>query len=391
VVDKFLEVDAEWRKLTVKVDELKAKRNTASLRVAVLKKEKQDAAGLIAETRELSTKIKSLEEELAASEAQLSEITMTMPNVPHSSVKVGKNSADNREIRNWGRKPEFKFKPLSHDEIGKKLGILDFDRAAKLSGSRFVVYKGLGAALERALISFMLDLHTKEHGYSEVLTPVLVKPEALRGTGQLPKFEEDLFRCRDDELYLIPTAEVSVTNLYSQEILPAASLPIKHCCFSPCFRREAGSYGKDVKGMIRQHQFNKVELVKFVEPQTSYEELESLTHDAERVLQKLDLPYRVVELCTGDMGFASAKTYDLEVWFPSENAYREISSCSNFESFQARRAGIRYRKEKDAKPEFVHTLNGSGLAVGRCFAAILENYQTKEGNFDIPEVLRRYL
>ncbi|MFA4843924.1 MAG: serine--tRNA ligase [Candidatus Margulisiibacteriota bacterium] len=390
-VDKFLEVDAEWRKLTVKVDELKAKRNSASDRVAVLKKEKQDAAGLIAETRELSTKIKSLEEELAASEAQLAEITMTMPNVPHSSVKVGKNSADNREIRSWGRKPEFKFKPLSHDEIGKKLGILDFDRAAKLSGSRFVVYKGLGAALERALISFMLDLHTKEHGYVEVLAPVLVKPEALRGTGQLPKFEEDLFRCRDDELYLIPTAEVSVTNLYSQEILPAASLPIKHCCFSPCFRREAGSYGKDVKGMIRQHQFNKVELVKFVEPQTSYEELESLTHDAEMVLQKLDLAYRVVELCTGDMGFASAKTYDLEVWFPSENAYREISSCSNFESFQARRAGIRYRKEKESKPEFVHTLNGSGLAVGRCFAAILENYQKADGTFEVPEALKKYL
>ncbi|MDD4179515.1 MAG: serine--tRNA ligase [Candidatus Margulisbacteria bacterium] len=390
-VENFLAADEEWRRFTARIDELKGKRNIASDKIAEMKKNKQDASGLLAEMKTLSEQIKNLEKEQGNYDRQLNEIVMSLPNVPHRSVPVGKNSKQNKEVRVWGEKKAFDFKPLSHDELGKKLGWLDFDRAAKISGSRFVVYKGAGAALERALISFMLDLHTKEHGYTEVLTPVMVKPESLTGTGQLPKFEEELFKCRDDELYLIPTAEVSVTNLYRDEILPPGSLPIKHVCYSPCFRREAGSYGKDVKGIIRQHQFNKVELVKFVEPDKSYEELESLTHDAEMVLQKLNLPYRVIELCTGDLGFSSAKTYDLEVWFPSENQYREISSCSNFESFQARRSAIRYRKDKDAKTEFVHTINGSGLAVGRCFAAVLENYQKADGTLDIPEVLKRYL
>lgn len=390
-IEGFLETDEEWRKLTARIDELKAQRNAASDKIAGLKKKKEDASKLLSEMKELSEKIKSLEEEQAGLERQTNDALLNVPNVPHSSVPLGKDSRSNKEIRSWGEKKKFEFKPLAHDEIGKKLGILDFDRAAKISGSRFVVYKGLGAALERALINFMLDLHVKEHGYTEVMTPVMVKPETMQGTGQLPKFEVEMFRCRDDELYLIPTAEVSVTNLYAQEILAPGTLPIRHCCWTSCFRREAGSYGKDVKGLIRQHQFNKVELVKFVEPEKSYEELESLTHDAEMVLQKLNLPYRVVELCTGDLGFAAAKTYDLEVWFPSENQYREISSCSNFESFQARRAGIRFRKEKDTKPEFVHTLNGSGLAVGRCFAAILENYQKADGTFEVPEPLKKYL
>lgn len=390
-VENFLTLDEEWRKLTGRIDELKARRNAASEKIVALKKNKEDATRLLAEMKGLADQSKNLEDEQANLQRQIDEIVLAMPNIPHVSVPPGRTCRENLAVRAWGEKKKYDFKPLSHDEIGKKLDILDFDRAAKISGSRFVVYKGLGAALERALISFMLDLHIKEHGYTEVLTPVMVKPESLRGTGQLPKFEEELFACRDDLLYLIPTAEVSVTNLHREEILTKAALPIRYVAYTPCFRREAGSYGKDVKGIIRQHQFNKVELVKFVEPEKSYEELESLTHDAEMVLQKLGLPYRVVQLCTGDLGFAAAKTYDLEVWFPSENQYREISSCSNFESFQARRASIRYRKERDAKPEFVHTLNGSGLAVGRCFAAILENYQKADGSFDIPEVLRRYL
>ncbi len=391
LVETFLQADEEWRKLLVHLEELKAKRNAASDKIGELKKKKEDASKLMAEMKELSERIKKLEGEQVGLERQINDALLNLPNVPHASVPVGKDARANKEVRAWGEKKKFDFNPLSHDEIGKKQGILDFDRAAKISGSRFVVYKGLGAALERALINFMVDLHVKEHGYTEVMTPVLVKPEAMRGTGQLPKFEVEMFRCRDDELYLIPTAEVSVTNLYAQEILAPGTLPIKHVAYTPCFRREAGSYGKDVKGIIRQHQFNKVELVKFVEPEKSYDELESLTHDAEMVLQKLNLPYRVVELCTGDLGFAASKTYDLEVWFPSENQYREISSCSNFESFQARRAGIRYRKEKEAKPEFVHTLNGSGLAVGRCLAAILENYQKADGTIEVPEVLKRYL
>jgi seryl-tRNA synthetase len=391
LVDHFLSVDEEWRKLTARIDLLKAQRNSASDMIAELKKKKEDAAGLLAETKGLSEKIKINEEEIKLLEQKLDSVALEIPNLPHMSVPVGVDSRDNLEARSWGEKRKFDFKLLPHDEIGRKLGILDFEAAAKISGSRFVVYRGMGAALERALINFMLDLHVKGHGYTEVITPVLVKPSSMQGTGQLPKFEEEMFRCRNDEYYLIPTAEVSVTNLHREEILPYGSLPIKYAAYTPCFRREAGSYGKDVKGIIRQHQFNKVELVKFTEPDRSYAELETLTNDAEEVLQKLGLPYRVVELCTGDLGFAAAKTYDIEVWFPSENQYREISSCSNFESFQARRASIRYRPSKDAKPEFVHTLNGSGLAVGRTFAAILENYQQKNGTVEIPEALRAYL
>lgn len=391
LVDKFLSADSAWRKLTLQIDELKAKQNAASNKIAGLKKEKADAADLLSEMKGLAEKAKELGIQQKEKEAELSRIALVIPNLPHSSVVLGRGGQDNKIIRTFGEPKKFDFTPLPHDEIGKKAGILDFERAGKVSGSRFVVYKGAGAALERALINFMLELHTKEHGYTEVLTPVLVKPESMEGTGQLPKFEEEMFRCRDDDLYLIPTAEVSVTNLHRDEIFPPGALPVKYAAYTPCFRREAGSYGKDVKGIIRQHQFNKVELVKFVEPEKSYEELESLTHDAESILQKLGLPYRVVELCTGDLGFAAAKTYDIEVWFPSENQYREISSCSNFESFQARRAAIRFRRTAEAKPEYVHTLNGSGLAVGRTFAAILENYQQKDGSVQVPEVLRSYL
>lgn len=391
LVDKFLSIDEEWRKITSQIDDLRAQQNSASQKIAELKRKRENASEILGEMKKLSERIGVLEAERRLLEDRLEEIALQIPNLPHSSVPVGVDSNDNREVRVWGEKRKFSFTPLPHEEIGKKLGYLDFEAAAKISGSRFVVYRGKGAALERALINFMLDLHIKENGYIEVFPPVLVNRQSMIGTGQLPKFEEEMFRCRDDEYYLIPTAEVSVTNLHREEILPPGSLPIKYVCYSPCFRREAGSYGKDVKGIIRQHQFNKVELVKFVEPEKSYEELESLTRDAEKVLQKLELPYRVVELCTGDLGFASAKTYDLEVWFPSENCYREISSCSNFESFQARRAGIRYRKDKEAKPEFVHTLNGSGVAVGRCFAAILENYQEPDGSISIPKVLRPYL
>jgi len=391
LIDHFLSIDEEWRKLTTQIDELNAKRNALSNKIAELKKNKQDAAQILAETKTLSEKIKLLEAEQKLIEDKLNAVALEIPNLPHMSAPIGIDTRDNLEIRSWGEKNKFDFEPLPHDEIGKKLGILDFEAAAKISGSRFVVYKGKGAALERALINFMLDLHVKENGYTEVITPVMVKPSSMQGTGQLPKFEEEMFRCRDDELYLIPTAEVSVTNLHREEILPPGSLPIKYVAYTPCFRREAGSYGKDVKGIIRQHQFNKVELVKFVEPDKSYAELETLTKDAEKVLQKLGLPYRVVELCTGDLGFAAAKTYDIEVWFPSENQYREISSCSNFESFQARRANIRYRPGKETKPEFVHTLNGSGLAVGRTFAAILENYQQKDGSVIVPEALRSYM
>ncbi|MFA6431954.1 MAG: serine--tRNA ligase [Candidatus Margulisiibacteriota bacterium] len=391
LLNKFISVDEDWRKLTFEIDGLKAKQNAESAQIAELKKKKQDASVLLAEMKNLSEKIKDLQNNQKELEEKLSAIALEIPNIPHATVPVGSDGSGNVEVRKWGVVPKPDFKPLPHDELGKRLNILDFDRAAKLSGSRFVVYKGNGAALERALISFMLDLHTKKHGYTEIMAPVLVKPESMQGTGQLPKFKEDLFHCEEDDLYLIPTAEVSVTNLHRDEILAGADLPIKYVSYSPCFRREAGSYGKDVKGIIRQHQFNKVELVKFSDPKDSYVELEKLTLDAEEVLQALGLPYRVMLLCSGDMGFSAAKTYDLEVWFPSENTYREISSCSNFESFQARRAAIRFRPDKDAKTEFVHTLNGSGLAVGRTFAAILENYQQKDGSVTIPEALRPFM
>ena len=390
LIDKFLAVDEQWRRMTVQIDEMKAKRNKASELIGQMKKKKENADAVIAEMKTLSDKIKQIGEEQRQVEEQLNAIALEMPNTHHLSVPVGVDARDNLEVRSWGKKTKFDFNAKPHDEIGKNLGILNFEQAAKISGARFVVNRGLGAQLERALINFMLDLHTQENGYTEVLTPVLVNQKALQGTGQLPKFEEDLFKCRDEELYLIPTAEVSVTNLHREEIIPADLLPMKYCCWSSCFRREAGSYGKDVKGIIRQHQFNKVELVKFSEPDKSYEELESLTQNAELVLQKLGLPYRVVELCTGDLGFAAAKTYDIEVWFPSEKKYREISSCSNFESFQARRAAIRYRANAKAKPDYLHTLNGSGLAIGRTLAAILENFQQKDGSVVVPKVLQNY-
>ncbi len=391
LVDKFLAVDEERRKILVKVEELKAERNKVSSQIAEMKKKKENADKVIAEMKDVSDRIKQMDEQVRGIDQKLDLIAYEMPNLPHLSVPIGVDSRDNIEVRSWGEKKKLDFKPKAHDEIGKNLGILNFEQAAKISGARFVVYRDKGAALERALINFMLDVHTKEHQYMEVFPPALVNAKSMIGTGQLPKFEEEMFRCRDDEFYLIPTAEVSVTNLHREEIVPVEKLPIKYVCYSPCFRREAGSYGKDVKGIIRQHQFNKVEMVKFSEPDKSYDELESLTKNAEAILQKLGLPYRIIELCTGDLGFSAAKTYDIEVWFPSENQYREISSCSNFESFQSRRAGIRFRPSPKAKPEFLHTLNGSGLAVGRTFAAILENYQQNDGSVIIPEVLRPYL
>jgi len=390
LVDAFLEIDKKWRSSTFKIEELKKQRNENSKKVGEIKKSGGNADDMMRDTKVIGDQIQELETEAKVFEEDSRTQSLFIPNIPHSTVPKGKSEADNEEIRKWGEISQFSFIPKPHNEIGINLGLLDFDRAAKISGSRFVVYKGLGAALERALISFMLDTHTKENGYVEVMTPVMVNENSMVGTGQLPKFKDEMFKCADDPYYLIPTAEVPVTNLHRDEILPIVNLPIKYCSYSPCFRREAGSYGKDVKGIIRQHQFNKVELVKFVEPQNSYDEHEKLTRDAEAILQKLNLPYRVVLLCTADLGFSSAKTYDLEVWFPSENRYREISSCSNFEDFQARRAGIRYRN-KENKIEFVHTINGSGLAVGRTLAAVFENYQQADGSIIIPEVLKKYL
>jgi len=346
---------------------------------------------LMREVEEISETIRKAEGPLADIELRFEQFMLTVPNLPEASVPVGGGAAENREVRRWGDPARFDFPAQNHWDIGEELGILDFARAAKLAGARFALYKDAGARLERALINFMLDLHTREHNYREVLPPFLVNRAAMTGTGQLPKFEEDLFRIADPEYFLIPTAEVPVTNIHREEMLDREALPICYVAYTPCFRREAGSYGQDVRGLVRQHQFNKVELVKFTEPERSYEELESLVNDAEKVLQLLQLPYRVVELCTGDLGFASAKTYDLEVWLPGQAAYREISSCSNFEDFQARRAQIRYRREKRGKPIFVHTLNGSGLAVGRTLVAVLENYQQRDGSVIIPEVLRSYM
>lgn len=391
LVDKFVKVDEKYRKLLREVEEMRTEQNKISDEIGERKKAKQKADDLLSKVKTISDNIKKLEEELKGFEEGVRDVLLLIPNLPHMSVPVGISEKDNLEVRKWGEIKKLGFKPKTHDEIGEKLGILDFTQGVKVARSRFVNYRGLGAALERALINFMLDLHTKEHGYFEVFPPILVNAQSMIGTGQLPKFREELFKCADDDLYLIPTAEVSVTNLHREEILTIEKLPINYVCYSPCFRREAGSYGKDTKGIIRQHQFNKVELVKIVEPEKSYAELEKLTAHAEKVLRLLGLPYRVVELCTADLGFAAAKTYDLEVWFPGEGKYREISSCSNFESFQARRANIRYKVTATSKTEFVHTLNGSGLAVGRTFAAILENYQQEDGSVVIPEVLRSYL
>jgi seryl-tRNA synthetase len=390
-IDRFEELDKKRRELIAKAEELKNKRNEVSQQIAVLKREKKDADHLIAEMRDVGDRIKAMDDEIRQVEEELNALLLSIPNIPHESVPVGKSEEDNVEVRKWGEPRSFSFEPKPHWDIAEQLGILDFERAAKVTGSRFVFYKGLGARLERALINFMLDVHIEEFGYQEILPPYLVNRASMTGTGQLPKFEEDAFRIETDDYFLIPTAEVPVTNLHRDEILSAEDLPIYYVAYSACFRAEAGSAGRDTRGLIRQHQFNKVELVKFVKPEDSYDELEKLTNQAERILQLLGLPYRVVCLCTGDLGFSSAKTYDIEVWLPSYGTYREISSCSNFEAFQARRANIRFRREPKAKPEYVHTLNGSGLAIGRTVAAILENYQQEDGTVVIPEVLRPYM
>ncbi|OGW68357.1 MAG: serine--tRNA ligase [Nitrospirae bacterium RIFCSPLOWO2_01_FULL_62_17] len=380
----------ERRSLTVMVDGLRHELKKGSEDVARLKREKQPADAAMAQMKALGDRIQAAEDTLRSTEERAQDMALRIPNLPHGSVPAGKDPADNQEVRQWGSAHAFTFTPQAHWDLGEALGILDFERAAKIAGARFAVLTGLGARLERALINFMLDLHTTRHGYREVLPPFMVNRAAMTGTGQLPKFEDDLFKLRDDDYFLIPTAEVPVTNLLREEIVPDDRIPIRYAAYTPCFRREAGSYGKDTRGLIRQHQFNKVELVVFSRPEDSYQELERLTGHAEAVLQELALPYRVVTLCTGDMGFSAAKTYDIEVWLPSQNTFREISSCSNFEAFQARRAGIRYRR-KDGKTDFLHTLNGSGLAVGRTLVAILENYQQPDGSVTIPPVLRPYM
>ena len=393
VLKDFREIDAQRRRAITETETRKAQRNKASENIAKLKKAGQDAAAAMAETKELREQIQTLEKTASDLDARLRGILAGIPNIPHASVPVGHSAEDNVEVRRWGTAPRFDFTPKPHWDLGPELGVLDLERAVKLTGARFAVYWDLGAKLERALANFMLDLHTREHGYTEVLPPCLVNSESMYGTGQLPKFAADSFRVPygEKDLWLIPTAEVPVTNLYRDEVLDAARLPISLTAYTPCFRSEAGSYGKDVRGIIRQHQFQKVELVKFARPENSYEEHEKLTHDAEEVLQKLGLHYRVVVLSTGDMGAASAKTYDIEVWLPGQQLFREISSCSNFEAYQARRANIRYRPEGRNKTEFVHTLNGSGLAVGRTWVAIVENYQQADGSVVIPEVLRPYI
>ena len=390
-LDHFEELDVKRRELIAEAELLKSKRNEVSQQVAVLKREKQDADHLIAEMREVGDKIKVLDDELKAVEDSLEQILLGIPNLPHESVPVGDTEDENVPIRHWGEKTQFNFEFKPHWDIATDLNILDFERAGKVTGSRFVFYMGLGARLERALYNFMLDLHTEEHGYLEVLPPYMVNRASMTGTGQLPKFEEDAFLIEQEDYFLIPTAEVPVTNLHREEILSGDDLPISYAAFSACFRSEAGSAGRDTRGLIRQHQFNKVELVKFAKPEESYEQLEILTGHAEKVLQLLKLPYRVLSMCTGDLGFTAAKKYDIEVWMPSYDAYREISSCSNFEAFQARRANIRFRRDPKGKPEHVHTLNGSGLAIGRTVAAILENYQQEDGSVVIPEVLRPYM
>ncbi len=391
LISSFPELDSKRRELLQETELLKNRRNTVSGEVAQRKKNKEDAEELILEMRQVSDRIKALDEEIRNLEAEIDSLTLAIPNLPDSSVPVGASEEDNVELRRNGEPREFAFEPKAHWDIAQELGILDFEAGAKVTGSRFTFYKGLGARLERALINFMMDVHSGDHGYEEILPPYIVNRDSLVGTGQLPKFEEDLFKLTDTDYYLIPTAEVPVTNYHREEILSKEELPKYYVAYSSCFRSEAGAAGRDTRGLIRQHQFNKVELIKVVEPETSYEELEKMTANAERILQLLGLPYRVLGLCTGDMGFSAAKTYDLEVWLPESNMYREISSCSNVEDFQARRASIRYRKDTKSKPEFVHTLNGSGLAVGRTVAAILENYQQEDGSVIVPEALRPYM
>ncbi len=379
------------KKILLELEDLRHRRNLVSQEIAAMKKEGEDAEGLVAEMRTVSSSVKNLANALSETEEKINIILMSLPNLPHASVPLGEDPADNPVRYTKGRLPDFDFKPLPHWTLGEQLSILDFNRAAKITGARFPLYFGPGARMERALINFMLDLHTERHGYKEVLPPFIVNRGSMTNTGQLPKFEEDLFKLQGLDYYLIPTAEVPVTNIHQGEILEEENLPVFYAAYTPCFRSEAGSYGKDTKGLIRQHQFNKVELVKFTTPETSYDELESLRNNAEAILERLEIPYQVIELCTGDLGFSSAKTYDIEVWMPAQNVYREISSCSNFEAFQARRGNIRFRRKGKKGTELVHTLNGSGLAVGRTVAAVIENFQKADGSVVIPEVLQPYM
>lgn len=390
-LDRFQELEEERRDLLYENEQLRHKRNVNSDKIGELKREGKDASHLINEMKEVSEKIKEYDEKLAEIEDELDNILLRIPNIPHESVPIGTDEEDNREVKKWGEPREFDFDFKAHWDIGEDLDILDFERGGKVTGARFTFLKNAGARLERSLINFFIDVHTREHNYKEVFPPFIANRESMTGTGQLPKFEKDMFKLNGLPYYLIPTAEVPVTNMYREEILDKEDLPIYHTAYSACFRAEAGAHGRDTRGIIRQHQFNKVEMVKFVEPETSYDELEKITQDAEDVLQMLELPYRIVTLCTGDLGFSAAKTYDLEVWMPAYDTYREISSCSNFLDFQARRAGIRYRPEPDASTKYVHTLNGSGLAIGRTVAAILENYQNEDGSVTVPEVLRPYM
>jgi seryl-tRNA synthetase len=390
-LERFIALDQQRRELLVQVEALKNRRNVVSEEVATKKRNKEDAEELILQMREVSQQVKDFDDKVRELDEQLEKVLLGIPNIPHDSVPVGETEDDNEVERIVGEVPSFDFDIKPHWDLGTNLGILDFETAGKVTGARFVFYKGLGARLERALINFMLDLHTTNHGYQEILPPYIVNRMSMTGTGQLPKFEEDAFKLSDSEYFLIPTAEVPVTNMHRDEILSNDMLPIRYAAYSACFRSEAGSAGRDTRGLIRQHQFNKVELVKFVRPEESYEQLELLVRDAEKVLQLLKLPYRVMRMCTADLGFTAAKKYDIEVWMPSYNTYREISSCSNFEDFQARRAKIRFRRDEKAKPEFVHTLNGSGLAIGRTVASMLENYQQADGSIVIPEVLRPYM
>lgn len=390
-LDGFMTLEKQRREVLGEVEALKAQRNAVSKQISQMKKNNENTDEIVAKMRAVGDEIAVLDNRLRDIENNLREILLNIPNIPNEAVPYGKDDSDNPEVRKWGELPKFDFEPKPHWEIGEKLGILDAERAGKVTGARFTFYKGLGARLERSLINFMLDLHTSEHGYTEMIPPFIANRDSMTGTGQLPKFAEDMFKLEGLDYFLVPTAEVPATNYYRSEILDGSQLPIKYAAYSACFRAEAGSAGRDTRGLIRQHQFNKVEMIKFVKPEDSYDELEKMTHDAEHVLQLLGLPYHVVLLCSGDMGFTAAKTYDLEVWLPSANMYREISSCSNVESYQARRADIKFRRDNKSKPEYVHTLNGSGLAVGRTVAAILENYQQPDGSVIVPEVLRPYM
>ncbi|MDI6786314.1 MAG: serine--tRNA ligase [bacterium] len=391
IIEEINNLDIQRKKYIAEVEELKMKRNIANEKIGKAKSQGENAQNFITQVKEVSAKIKEIDNDFSDCLKKISDLLYFIPNIPHESVPIGSNGKDNAEIKRWGKIPEFSFKVKSHYELGERLDIIDFNRAAKITGARFALLKGDGARLERALINFMLDIHTKKHGYLEVLPPFMVNRDSMTGTGQLPKFEKDLFCCREEGYFLIPTAEVPVTNIHRSEILEESELPIYYTAYTPCFRSEAGSYGKDTKGLIRQHQFNKVELVKFTTPETSYKELEKLLQDAETILQELELPYRVVSLCTGDLGFSASKTYDIEVWLPYQNAFREISSCSNFEDFQSRRSSIKYRVQENKKTDYVHTINGSGLAVGRTLVATLENYQQEDGSILIPKKLQEYM